>query len=333
MQERGWINSVCVHFSFPSVCLRVYVKRINVHFSNVNAFTWHSGTRQQFEIGFDFFRSLSSYCSTFVYRWRVPPKNVTLSQRRSTLLQLSGGRDEGVPIPSRNHLEWMEKVSGVSRPTIWSRAYYSTLIQSHGPCLNKSASFPRESPALHLSFFPFHGSALSPSPSPHSPLSIPLPNATPFLSVVPFLAVLPAECSRFNSKWLPRSGSSSSRYIKDLRGSWSNSPGFDCLKWSARTSKLVRGGSKGRGDWLATCRLSESNDEDSRPLIDKLTLPVWAGIPASLIRKMLHPSVTFFWQIYNLHDRTRKIFFCVVARKLYRFELLFCEFFVAARSK
>lgn len=36
-------------------------------------------------------------------------------------------------------------------------------------------------------------------------------------------------------------GSSSWRYIKDLRGSWSNSSSsFDCLKWSVRTSKLRR---------------------------------------------------------------------------------------------
>lgn len=83
--------------------------------------------------------------------------------------------------------EGVEEVSGVSRRTIWSRAYYSALIQSHCPCLNKSASFPRGSPILYLSFFPFHGPALS---RPHFPCH---------------LARAPtAECSRFNSKWLPR---------------------------------------------------------------------------------------------------------------------------------
>lgn len=108
-----------------------------------------------------------------------------IRMRNSTLSQV-----ERVPIPWRNHLEWIEKgVRCVSRPTIWSRAYYSPLIQSHEPWLNKSASFPRESPPLHLSFFPFHGFCPPPPSLPQS---------------LTFLTIIPAECARFNSKWLPR---------------------------------------------------------------------------------------------------------------------------------
>lgn len=144
------------------------------------------------------------YCLILSRRASSSRSDVPLSQRNSTLLQADGrGGLEGVPIPRRNHLvEWIEKgVRYVSRPTIWSRAYYSPLIQSHEPWLNKSASFPRESPPLHLSFFPFHG------------LSHPLPP-------IPNLSHHYTCRMRSIQFEVASEGRSSSwRYIKDLRGS------------------------------------------------------------------------------------------------------------------
>lgn len=160
--------------------------------------------------------------------------------------------EEGVPIPLRNHLKRIEKLSGVSCPTIWSRAYYSTLIQSYEPCLNKSASFPRESPTLHLSFFPFHRPALPPTLSAYAVSR----RSTCRMQPIQFEVA-------------SESGSSSPRYIKDLRGSWSNSPPFDCLKWSARTSK-PGWRLKGRRDWLKTRRLDASIGDNLGTLIDEL---------------------------------------------------------------
>lgn len=81
-----------------------------------------------------------------------------------------------VAIPSAGaHRACREKVSGASRRTIWSRAYYSALIQSRGPWLNKSTSFPRESATLRLFFPPISRlrrlSAPSLLPSPRRPVS------------------------------------------------------------------------------------------------------------------------------------------------------------------